>query len=55
MENSADRRIIFTERVDNAVIVTFDDGKCILYHAAFLYANLHQGDDITDVPNSDAK
>jgi hypothetical protein len=42
MEKSPNPRIISSDRWDNAVVVSFDDGKTALYSAAFLYAALSQ-------------
>ena len=35
-------RIIASDRLDNAIVVAFDDGKTALYSAALLYAALSQ-------------
>ena len=42
MEKRPDPRIIKSDRLDNAIVVAFDDGKTALYSAALLYATLSQ-------------
>ncbi len=40
MEPHPERRIVFADRLDNSVVIGFDDGKTALYSAALLYATL---------------
>jgi hypothetical protein len=42
MEKSPNPRIISSDRLDNAIVVSFDDGKTALYSATLLYATLSQ-------------
>jgi hypothetical protein len=42
MEKFPNPRIISSDRWNNAIVVSFDDGKTALYSAAFLYAALSQ-------------
>jgi hypothetical protein len=35
-------RITFSDRLDNGIVVGFDDGKTALFPAALLYASLPQ-------------
>jgi hypothetical protein len=45
-ETTAGPRLLSAERLDNAVVITFDDGKCSLYSAALLYSILPQAKEI---------
>jgi hypothetical protein len=42
LEKRPDPRIIKSDRLDNAIVVAFDDGNTALYSAALLYATLSQ-------------
>jgi hypothetical protein len=42
MKKTLDPRIVASDRLDNALVVSFDNGKTGLYSAAFLYAALSQ-------------
>jgi hypothetical protein len=42
MEERSELRIIFTHRLDDGVVIGFDDGKTALYSAALLRATLPQ-------------
>ena len=42
VEKRPDPRIIKSDRLDNAIVVAFDDDKTALYSAVFLYATLSQ-------------
>jgi hypothetical protein len=42
VEKRPDPRIIKSDRLDNAIVVAFDDGKTALYSAALLYVTLSQ-------------
>jgi hypothetical protein len=43
-------RIVSADRMDDSVIVTFDDGRCAIYSASLLYTVLPQAKevDLTD-------
>jgi hypothetical protein len=53
MEIRPDPRILFAERLDNSLIITFDNGKCGLYPAHLLYAVLPQAKDLMALPSLD--
>jgi hypothetical protein len=40
MNTSTAPRIISVDRTSRGIIVTFEDGKCALYAASFLYSKL---------------
>jgi hypothetical protein len=40
--------IAFADRLNDAIVVTFDDGKCAIYSASMLYALMPQARQITD-------
>jgi hypothetical protein len=42
MEVCSESRIIFSDRMDNGIVVGFDDGKTAYYSAALLHATLPQ-------------
>lgn len=57
MEPSQQPRIVFAERLHNAVIIVFDNGRTGVYSAALLYATFSSAEDIThldDEPQIDA-
>jgi hypothetical protein len=39
-------RIVLSDRVDNGIVVSFDDGRTVRYPAALLYAVLHQAEEL---------
>jgi hypothetical protein len=49
MESELPPRIISAERMENALIVTFDNGCSAVYSASLLYAIYDQAEDITDL------
>ena len=42
MDGRRESRITFSDRMDNGVVVGFDDGKTAYYSAALLHATLPQ-------------
>ena len=42
MEGRSEPRIIFSDRMDNGMVIGFDDGKTAYYSAALLHATLPQ-------------
>ena len=42
MEGRRESRITFSDRMDNGIVVGFDDGKTAYYSAALLHATLPQ-------------
>jgi hypothetical protein len=40
METASDCIVVYAERVGGNVIIEFNDGKCALYSASFLYSML---------------
>jgi hypothetical protein len=42
MDARLDLRITFSDRMDNGIVVGFDDGKTAYYSAALLHATLPQ-------------
>jgi hypothetical protein len=62
VEKRPDPRIIKSDRLDNAIVVAFDDGTTALYSAALLYATLSQArvlessaSEREDIPHSSLK
>lgn len=53
MKTHPDPRIVYVDRVDGSIIVSFHDGKSALYSAALLYATLPQARVITDQLDGD--
>jgi hypothetical protein len=51
METYPIPRVVFAERLDGGVVVTFEDGKCALYSAALLYLQLDQAQILLDEPD----
>jgi hypothetical protein len=45
-------RIVSADRMDNCVIVTFDDDKCAVYSAGLLYSVLSQAKEVVDDQDS---
>ena len=39
-------RILYADRLNGGVIITFDDGKCAVYSAALLHATLPQAEQV---------
>ena len=46
MDTRPGPRIVSSDRLHNGVVVSFDDGKTVLYSAALLYATLPQAHEI---------
>jgi len=42
MDDRRESRITFSDRLDNGIVVGFDDGKTAFYSAALLHATLPQ-------------
>jgi hypothetical protein len=40
--------VMQAERLNGAVVITFDDGKCAVYSAALLYAMFPQADRVDE-------
>lgn len=40
MDLTTARRIVTVDRLNNGIVVKFDDGRCVLYPCAFLYAKI---------------
>ncbi len=47
MEAHSEPRILSADRLDNSVLIAFDDGRCAVYSAALLYATLSQADEVS--------
>jgi len=46
-ETHPEPRIVEADRLNSGVVITFDDGRCALYSASLLYANLDAAQDLT--------
>jgi hypothetical protein len=53
MEGNPVPRIVSAERLDEALVVTFGDGKCALYSAPLLQSLITQAEDLSDLANPD--
>jgi hypothetical protein len=53
MATNSEPRIISSDRLHNAIIVAFEDGRTALYSAALLYEAFAQAEDLTDLPAKD--
>jgi hypothetical protein len=42
MEYPLDHRVIAAERLEEGVVITFEDGRCAIYSASLLYETLPQ-------------
>lgn len=40
MENAASHRILFADRLNNGLVLKFEDGRCAFYEAVLLYSML---------------
>jgi len=49
MEPHPPPRILSAERLENAVIIGFDDGRSAVYSASLLHRMFSQAEDITDL------
>jgi hypothetical protein len=49
MEPTAAPRVIYAERLNGGVIITFDDGKCALYSASLLHVTFSQAEEVKDL------
>jgi hypothetical protein len=48
MQTDHQPRIVYAERLNDGVIITFDDGKCAVYSASLLYANFPQAQEVIE-------
>lgn len=48
MTDSETRRIISADRLEEGVVVKFDDGRCAFYSCALLYATLPQSQELDE-------
>lgn len=46
MEDFPEHRVLFAERLDAGVAITFEDGRCAIYSATLLYATLPQAHEV---------
>ena len=53
METHLEPCILRVDRLNDGIIVAFDDGVCALYSAFLLRACLYPAEDVTSVPGSD--
>jgi hypothetical protein len=53
MDTPIDPLITHVERLSGSVVVTFADGKCVLFSASLLYATISKAEYLTDLPNPD--
>lgn len=50
MDIKSDPRIVSSDRLDNAIVVSFADGRTALYSAALLDSIFPQAEDVTHLP-----
>jgi len=48
---SVEPRIVGVDRLHDGVVISFDDGKTVIYPSAILHEILNKGEDITNFPN----
>jgi hypothetical protein len=48
MEPHTAPRIVSSDRLDDGILVSFDDGKSAVFSAALLYANLSQAEEVSE-------
>ena len=48
MENQRKPHVLSADRLDDSIIITFDDGRCAMYSSALLYATLQQAEELYD-------
>jgi hypothetical protein len=53
METHPEPCILHVDRLNDGLIVEFDDGVCALYSAYLLRACLYLAEDVTNVPRPD--
>jgi len=46
-------RIVGVDRLHDGVVISFDDGKTVIYPSDVLHEILNRGEDITNFPNPD--
>jgi hypothetical protein len=49
MEPTPVPRVVYAERLNGGVIITFDDGKCAVYSASLLHVILPQAEEVNDI------
>ena len=50
---SVEPRIVGVDRLHDGVVISFDDGKTVIYPSDVLHEILNRGEDITNFPNPD--
>jgi hypothetical protein len=48
MKDAAPPRIAFVDRVEDGVVITFDDGRCAIYSSTLLRQYLAQAKEVAD-------
>jgi hypothetical protein len=48
MKNEPSPRIAFVDRLEDGVVITFDDGRCAIYSSALLHRSLAQAKEVLD-------
>jgi len=46
METDPQPRVTYADRLEDGVIITFDNGKCVIYPASLFYAFLPQATEV---------
>jgi hypothetical protein len=41
-------RILQAEQIDHSVMITFDDGRAALFPAVYLYAHIHEVEEVLE-------
>ena len=49
MDNYVAQRIVNVDRMNDGIIVKFDNGRCAFYSCAFLYAKLSESEELDEV------
>lgn len=49
MQSEPGRHVVAAERIDDGVIITFDDGRCAVYSAALLYSFVGSAETVSEV------
>jgi hypothetical protein len=50
---SVEPRIVGVDRLHDGVVISFADGKTVIYPSSILLEILNRGEDITNFPNPD--
>ncbi len=53
MASRPEPRILSSDRLDNAIVVSFEDGRTALFSAILLDSTFAQAEDLTDLPAYD--